>query len=266
MAELTHYRCPNCGASITNTENCEYCGSLLVRFTKRGIDLSKTSYLSNDKVIPGLIDNLRQNLNLQRANPNEPVKTGIFWTNANEGVSFVSVDGLNRPPAWFDGQEIFPGKQDAGLCIRIDLSTWVGESDVVKEANNEVDELFQRYQQLDSFPLFMSHQCYITDEWGKKRKGRELAINFGVDAEGAARLISEIVEKVELAPANEKIDIYTSQGAEAIDRVFINAHKERGSDTSELEKNLEARRNGGGDWWYYIIVGVIIYALYKFFT
>lgn len=265
MSELTHYRCPNCGASITNTENCEYCGSLLVRFTKRGIDLSKTSYMSNDKVIPGLIDNLRQNLNLQRANPNEEVETSICWTRTGGGLSFIQVCGLNTRRLWLDGQEMFPGKQ-VGLCIGINLSTWVGESEVIKENNKEMDELFERYQQLDSFPLFMSHQCYYTDEWGYKRKGRELVINFGVDVEGAARLISEIVEKVELVPANEKIDIFTNQGDEAIDRAFINANKERGADTSELEKNLEKRRNGGDDWWYYIIVGVIIYALYKLFT
>ena len=48
--EANVIKCPNCGASSTNHTNCEYCGSLLVRFVDKGIDLSTTSYLTNDKV------------------------------------------------------------------------------------------------------------------------------------------------------------------------------------------------------------------------
>jgi len=47
--------CPNCGAAITNRKNCEYCGSLLVRFIDKGINLIGTEYTSNVKVYPGLI-------------------------------------------------------------------------------------------------------------------------------------------------------------------------------------------------------------------
>ena len=38
--EANVIKCPNCGASSTNHTNCEYCGSLLVRFVDKGIDLS----------------------------------------------------------------------------------------------------------------------------------------------------------------------------------------------------------------------------------
>ena len=58
--EANVIKCPNCGASSTNHTNCEYCGSLLVRFVDKGIDLSTTSYLTNDKVYAGLIDALKQ--------------------------------------------------------------------------------------------------------------------------------------------------------------------------------------------------------------
>lgn len=54
--EMNVIKCPNCGASSTNHTNCEYCGSLLVRFVDKGIDLSTTSYLTNDKVYAGLIE------------------------------------------------------------------------------------------------------------------------------------------------------------------------------------------------------------------
>jgi len=36
--------CPNCGASATNLENCEYCGSFLVRFTDQNISFDHDHY------------------------------------------------------------------------------------------------------------------------------------------------------------------------------------------------------------------------------
>ena len=65
MSELKTFVCPNCGANTTNAQNCEYCGSLLVRFVEKGIDLSHTTYLNNDAVFPGLITQLKYNLKLQ---------------------------------------------------------------------------------------------------------------------------------------------------------------------------------------------------------
>lgn len=41
--------CPNCGANAQNHENCEFCGSLLVRFVNKGIDYDIEDY--NDKDI-----------------------------------------------------------------------------------------------------------------------------------------------------------------------------------------------------------------------
>lgn len=47
MPELKSYTCPNCGANTTDARNCEFCGSLLVRFVEKGIDLSQTTYLDD---------------------------------------------------------------------------------------------------------------------------------------------------------------------------------------------------------------------------
>ena len=71
-------KCPNCGASSTNHTNCEYCGSLLVRFVDKGIDLTTTSYLTNDKVYEGLIDALQQNLERQELS-DSIVETDILY-------------------------------------------------------------------------------------------------------------------------------------------------------------------------------------------
>ncbi len=237
MAELTHYRCPNCGASITNTENCEYCGSLLVRFVKRGIDLSKTSYMSNDQVFPGLVQNLKTHLHMQRAYPNEVVKTHIFrekGKQVNTGSFALCVIKLNG--TWHNKQPIFPGRQsEIGLCIVPDTSTYVDDLNN-REYNNQMDMRLERFQQLDCFSLFTPHQCYMTDGYGNKRKERMFAINFGQDAEGAARLISEILVKVYQVPLNERIEIFTNHGR-AIEDAYIRAKEERGEDMSNYRRS-----------------------------
>ena len=63
--ELKSLVCPHCGANTTNMQNCEYCGSLLVRFVDKGIDISNTSYNNGDNIFPGLLTELRNNLTLQ---------------------------------------------------------------------------------------------------------------------------------------------------------------------------------------------------------
>ena len=88
MAELKSYTCPNCGANTTNADNCEYCGSLLVRFVEKGIDLSKTSYLSNTEVFPGLIKELKQNLAMQEQG-DESTVTDIYRANSVKVNNYV---------------------------------------------------------------------------------------------------------------------------------------------------------------------------------
>ena len=70
-------RCPNCGANASNHDNCEYCGSLLVRFVEKGIDLSQTTYLDDTETFPGLINALKQNLQLQESTNESVVTTDI---------------------------------------------------------------------------------------------------------------------------------------------------------------------------------------------
>ncbi len=83
MAEQ-YLKCPNCGANATNHQNCEYCGSLLVRFVEKGIDLSKTTYMTNEGVFPGLAEELHRNLRLQKDNP-DVVVTDIEFNFRNAG-------------------------------------------------------------------------------------------------------------------------------------------------------------------------------------
>lgn len=208
--ELKTYVCPNCGANTTNVQNCEYCGSLLVRFVEKGIDLSHTSYLNNDAVFPGLVEELKRNLKLQSENPNEPVSTGLLKMTEGGDVNAICIqNGL----LWEDGtySPEFVGKRQ--LCIIVEFSTYIGiDLPNIKDYNKERDAELARFRQLDSFPLFTAHNCTYEDEDGLSRYGREYAISFGEDAEGAARLVSEILIKVNGWSPNDPYDIQTNVG------------------------------------------------------
>ena len=62
--ELTAICCPNCGANTINHQNCEYCGSLFVRYRDLGIKFDKQKY--EDQIV-GLEAALRDNLSAQHS-------------------------------------------------------------------------------------------------------------------------------------------------------------------------------------------------------
>ena len=62
--------CPSCGASATNHQNCEFCGSLFVRYDAEG--LNPNEIFKNNSftgfTFPGLTDHLQKNLASQTPN------------------------------------------------------------------------------------------------------------------------------------------------------------------------------------------------------
>ncbi len=241
--ELKTYVCPNCGANTTNVQNCEYCGSLLVRFVEKGIDLSHTSYLNNDAVFPGLVEELKRNLKLQSENPNEPVSTGLLKMTEGGDVKAICIqNGL----LWEDGtySPEFVGKRQ--LCVIVEFSTYIGiDLPNIKDYNKERDAELARFRQLDSFPLFTAHNCTYEDEDGLSRYGREYAISFGEDAEGAARLVSEILYKVKDWSPNDPYDIQTNVGDDiARERdAWMAAHGSESDSNSQQTSGFEIDSN-----------------------
>lgn len=215
--ELKSFVCPNCGANTTNAQNCEYCGSLLVRFVERGIDLSHTSYTNNSGVFPGLIEELNRNLKLQEENPGVGVATDLWKMENNTGMSICIMSSLT----WCDGtvSPEFDGSTKKQLCIVLGFATYTDVSEpVLKEFNQGEDAKLAKFRQLDSFPLFTPHSGAYVDEQGDSRYGREYAINFGEDAEGAARLVSEILIKVEGWSPTDTYDMFTNVGVDNVNR------------------------------------------------
>lgn len=191
-------KCPNCGASSTNHTNCEYCGSLLVRFVDKGIDLSTTSYLTNDKVYAGLIDALKQNLGRQELS-DSAVETGIFYKSSptvklsrkRHGVATVFRSGSTT---WSDGDPIKLGDKNRGLVIKFSFDKHAEGNDVSDE---RIERQLQDFKSLGSFPLFTPHTgIYVRPGSSSRFRSQEYAIDFGHDVEGAARLISEVLTRV----------------------------------------------------------------------
>ena len=217
--EMNVIKCPNCGASSTNRTNCEYCGSLLVRFVDKGIDLSTTSYLTNDKVYAGLIDALKQNLDRQELS-DSAVETGIFYKSSptvklsrkRHGVATVFRSGST---SWSDGDPIKLGDKNRGLVIKFSFDIHAEENDVSDE---RIERQHQEFKALGSFPLFTSHSgIYMRPGSSSRFRSQEYAIDFGEDVEGAARLISEVLSKVYGIPEDAQL-IYLGEGEQTPDQ------------------------------------------------
>ena len=183
MAEQKVFVCPNCGAKTTNTENCEHCGSLLVRFDEKGIDISESSYFDNTLVFPGLIDELKNNLRLQAEG--KKAQTDIFWAEDDYSITVLNL---------CETSESESQSTPIQLSIELDFSQDINpESPDDYDANTKSEKELMKFTQLLSFPLFTS-KLYKDEEFNLLH--RYYTINCGQDADGTARLLSEILIKV----------------------------------------------------------------------
>ena len=240
-------KCPNCGANASNHNNCEYCGSLLVRFVEKGIDLSQTTYLDATETFPGLINALKQNLQLQESTNESVVTTDIVgpvkWNDV--GRDYIGFVLRNGNITFSDGTPV-PSKSKKGICIFFNFATYV---DSGQEYFNQIqEEIRKRFKSLDCYPLFMEHICHYTFK-GEKRKGYEYFIDFGEDAEGAARLLSKIWKEVYEIPLDANVEYYTNAS---------------GYNVAKARKAISAEINGENDtsqipWWGWAIGAFILF-------
>lgn len=238
--EANVIKCPNCGASSKNHTNCEYCGSLLVRFVDKGIDLSTTSYLTNSKVYAGLIDALKQNLDRQELSESA-VETGIFYKSSptvklsrkRHGVATVFRSGSTT---WSDGDPIKLGDKNRGLVIKFSFDIHAEGNDVSDE---RIERQHQDFKSLGSFPLFTPHSgVYMRPGSSSRFRSQEYAIDFGQDVEGAARLISEVLSKVYGIPEDAQL-VYLGEGEEVpVEKIIEEPNVEEEQDSTEIKEEL----------------------------
>ena len=205
--------CPNCGATITNTQNCDYCGSMLIRLQQQGINIAAAGYNDENRVFKGLADALKRNLELQsETSYKEAVATDFYYARRGQDVSIAGVySGL----AFQDGSTFLPHtKNDNKPHLKISFSF----DSLDSESMNEL----QKFRNLDIYELFHEHISTLTecesaggvfDAYEEYNYTvYEYAIDFGEDAEGAAQLISRVFHEVMGIPYENRIMIYTNKG------------------------------------------------------
>lgn len=241
--EIKTYTCPNCGAQITNTRNCEYCGSLLVRFAVHGIDATKTEYMNDDYVFPGLKEELEKNLKLQKEHPGMPVVTDIRKLCSDGNMIDISIMRTGKS-VWMDQTPVELESGEGGLLIDLDFVKANDSSIAYKELNDRLDSELSKFKKLDSFPLFTSHYNQNFIQHGIERYGYEYVLDFGEDAEGAARLVSEILTKVNGVSVEENVDMFTNAGFTKIGIARKNWRKNHGM-LFDDEEDTSTTQNSG---------------------
>ena len=208
-SEVKTVVCPNCGASAHNLNNCEFCGSLLVRFTDKGID--ESNYRHESFRFEGIEDALMCNLE-------EQARTG----GKNHVTTFITAPDLNlelqicNPAAqtemlsynWNNYSFLIKPNvpdnnetQSLSICVRfyeITDKLWGINGNsvrVVRELNAYNAEAHSRFQNMDIYSLFNLEITDFLDNNNtpgmKIGKVYQYYFNFGRDIDGAAAIISQ---------------------------------------------------------------------------
>lgn len=171
--------CPNCGANTRNYHNCEYCGSLLVRFVSQNKTIDEQRYGKEAKPIPGLEDELKKNLSLQKTcGDGFAISTVPFITTRNN-VSYV-FGQITSPHVRLRSGEMLnmsSAAEEYGLVYCIPFQTKSLDTAIAAEEKRRL----ANFKALDCFFLFEPQQM---------ADGVRYTIDFGQDYESAARIIS----------------------------------------------------------------------------
>jgi hypothetical protein len=189
--------CPNCGATITNMQNCEFCGSLLIRLQQQGINIEQSDY---KKKFQGLLGALKSNLDLQKSlNHQERVVTDIYIQENGKNEPLCAVTNFLGAFSIISSSELIDYDKDH-LLVAFSFNN----------DNTGGDELYlRRFRGLDIYELFTEKPYFV---YGTKTRGYEYTIDFGSDAEGAARLISRVIYETYGVPYDTNLDYYTNSG------------------------------------------------------
>ena len=173
--------CPACGASATNLKNCDYCGSLFVRFEDNNVQADFDSLFDENQSFKGfkflgLEEELRKNISLQTEE--SFIVTEVYGPNDSCLLQIVqsgTVVGISNP--------IFPG-----VTIHIPFVEGNG-NDYESFLNLNESALFTRVQDDE----FNTH-----------------VIDFGNDPIGTAYLASIILGRVMGVPNSATLKYSTS--------------------------------------------------------
>jgi hypothetical protein len=229
--------CPNCGAHITNLQNCEFCGSLLIRLQHQGISIEQAGYKDDSKVFKGLEKALNRNLELQRStNHTVGITTDIYVEQYGE-VKNYCLASVIKGLVTLNGKTFFPAVEGDGndhlMVVFVFRPDW--------ESGGELR--LRKFRNLDIYELFTEEI-----EWNNGTKCYEYAIDFGNDAKGAAQLLSKVIHEVFSIPYETNLDCYTNNW----DDTQKNRARMRGETVTDNNNDDDDK------WWINLIAFIII--------
>jgi len=200
--------CPNCGANASNFLNCDYCGSLLVRFADKGIPIVDEKYGKKAKRFEGLEDALRKNLEEQaRTNGENHVHTFIKNTGRIQKVVLDVTNPKSQAeqviykfhtnlevlvkPQWI--KEDNSTAQSLVICVRFYEFTKKTNDGWINEQIKFQKRIHDKFKELDIYSLFTLQEDFFFQKYNKSPLGKvyQYYLDFGQDAEGAASIITQ---------------------------------------------------------------------------
>lgn len=169
--------CPNCGANTKNYHNCEYCGSLLVRYAAENKEVDKTVFGDTVPDIPGLKEELKKNISYQKIKKEGDVV--VTTVTDSQGLMFQVIETANCNIGTMANNP-FAGQYERGVSLRVTFETRNEDSDF---AENERIRL-NWFKQQDFYFLFTQQNLPV---------GVYYYIDFGEDIDNATKLISSIM-------------------------------------------------------------------------
>lgn len=208
MEKVTTIVCPNCGANSTNHHNCEYCGSMLIRFVEHGITLDDSKYGKKAKVIPGLEGALKSNLSLQK----NRIEGHLIITEINTDIGNYQIVPTSDATYDLGVDNPFVNKEDIGLVMRIPFLVRSKDSFISERERNNLLTV----QNLDCYRLFSTIE---------NQDGIYLLLDCGGDYETAARLLSSVIYSI-YNPTSITCDtLCVSKGKLTLDEYGMVTHK-----------------------------------------
>ena len=203
-------KCPSCGASPQNHINCEYCGSLFVRYEEIGLstdNILKPNGNFGGFAFDGLEKALEENLSLQKEEsfivtdirfeleiPDKKEKSffkGLFGIKEEKPAPILQIIQSSAVKGYFSkNAPSFPG-----VAIHIPFVR-----DGTGEHYND-DIPLSRFEQMEESKLFT---ISIEDH------GKDYVVDFGNDATGAAYLISKILVEFFGFSSTSSLNAFTS--------------------------------------------------------
>lgn len=239
--------CPNCGASSTNRNKCEFCGSVLVRFADKNVTDIQEKFGNKATIIPELDSALEENLALQESNPERIVITRVFpsaedrnspvnnsvWKSIKEMQNRWKISGIQYdlfPPycktaLWTDSFEIISSKDslygltttkeptdEIGLTLRVPVVKVLPYQN--KYGKGQTFELVYG----DEYGIYnrpvVSVFNEVVDPEGvfrayKFKDGLCFLLDLGQDVESAARIVTYFINEINRHGGDYRANIWS---------------------------------------------------------